>query len=346
VPASATLPLPPPLGDAWLERLRRDLDEPRITLAAEPEGLAKGGDALVYGVELEGAPPALCGPLVLRVFTRQLPAAREAFLQNAVADQGFPAPRVPWACDDDGVHGGPLMLVARVAGRTLLGAPPTRARHVWQDLDRGLRIGTILAEVALALHALDADAIVDAGRLHGFDDDALSFRAKLDETAERVAACSDPRLDEAQAWLESTRPEQPARRSVCHGDLNPSNLIYDDGGLRGVIDWSACSIGEPEEELGILRTGMLTMPLAGRVGAMLLRRMTRRMTGRYESERPLDPVRLGYYEAWISLVLVVRCREATRGERSDGGPWDEPAVQRALSRHFEVIAGIPLLASS
>jgi hypothetical protein len=71
-----------------------------IKLLAYAEALARmsgGYDATILSVSLESAPDPFSGPLVLRLFQATVDAqraSREAAVQNALADLGYPAPRV------------------------------------------------------------------------------------------------------------------------------------------------------------------------------------------------------------------------------------------------------------
>ncbi len=73
-----------------------------------------GYDTSVYAFRLRAAPPPFSADLVLRRFTaasQKDRAHREAAIQNALADQGYPVPRVIDLCTNAAILG-----VNRTAG--------------------------------------------------------------------------------------------------------------------------------------------------------------------------------------------------------------------------------------
>src|SRR5262245_17472486 len=91
------------LSSRLLRYLRAELRLPDVGLAEPLAPLAGGFDTEIFRFRLSGAAYALAGPLVLRVLSRRhdpFRALRERATQNAVADMGFPAPRVLLASAD------------------------------------------------------------------------------------------------------------------------------------------------------------------------------------------------------------------------------------------------------
>jgi aminoglycoside phosphotransferase (APT) family kinase protein len=39
---------------------------------------------------------------------------------------------------------------------------------------------------------------------------------------------------------------------LCHGDFQPSNFLYQDGKVTGIIDWELSHVGDPREDIGWL----------------------------------------------------------------------------------------------
>src|SRR5690606_35893920 len=48
------------------------------------------------------------------------------------------------------------------------------------------------------------------------------------------------------------RPPASGRRTVVHGDFRNGNLMIDENGVTGVLDWELTHLGDPAEDLGWL----------------------------------------------------------------------------------------------
>src|ERR1700685_3271076 len=105
-----------------LDYLRSSTACPGLAYAEAPTRMSGGYDATILRFSLQGAPHPLTGPLVLRLFQPNVHAERaqrEAAVQNALADLGYPAPRVFVAEARIEPLGGPFLIMQRVAGRPL-----------------------------------------------------------------------------------------------------------------------------------------------------------------------------------------------------------------------------------
>ncbi|MBQ76147.1 MAG: phosphotransferase family protein [Gammaproteobacteria bacterium] len=51
-------------------------------------------------------------------------------------------------------------------------------------------------------------------------------------------------------WLKNNLPQQAQKLSVVHGDYRSGNFLFDpDDGIRAVLDWEMCHLGDPFEDL-------------------------------------------------------------------------------------------------
>ncbi|THV37773.1 aminoglycoside phosphotransferase family protein [Glycomyces buryatensis] len=140
---------------------------------------------------------------------------------------------------------------------TRLGRPSERFPHTWlvttwvhgtpadlapiTDPDSA----TVLAEFLTALHSEGpADAPANDGRGAPLDtmdehfEHALERLPEVDADRARAvwrAALEAPRQDGPDVWL--------------HGDLHPANVVVEDGGLVGVIDFGELFVGDPSVDL-------------------------------------------------------------------------------------------------
>ncbi|OAI44533.1 hypothetical protein AYO38_00095 [bacterium SCGC AG-212-C10] len=143
-----------------------------------------------------------------------------------------------------------FMAMDRLAGdsnpKQLLTAPQfEETRHV---------MAKQLAEQLAQIHQATPEEVEEA-HLRGArgDEDAIIHEwDRLDEQYKDVAFNAFP----AVVWgMRYVRREQaklaPRRRPVhvVHGDFRVGNLMYDESGLTGILDWEGVHIGEPEDDL-------------------------------------------------------------------------------------------------
>jgi aminoglycoside phosphotransferase (APT) family kinase protein len=287
-----------------LERvLTEHLGSP-ISLRAEPSPISGGFWAAIYGFEIATVEPAgstvaheWLGRLVLRVMPSRERAKHEIIIQRAVADSGFPTPRVLHDGYDEAL-GGAFMIMPYAAGKPpMAGLGPGSLLSVPRLLRR---LPVQLAEVAAQLHAIDPQPIRLALEHAGLGRRGDGAQTRLD--AIKVAAGTDARgFDQLLTWFDQRRPHDPSL-VMCHGDLHPFNLLIDDAGRTTVLDWTNGELMPREFEVGftagLLRCAPIKVPNAARP---IVRRLTAWMAQRfiesYERSAMLDSGRLAWYEA-------------------------------------------------
>jgi len=99
-------------------------------------------------------------------------------------------------------------------------------------------------------------------RIHGVDPGPLEFLAARPESRDPIATQRDrldsyaephPALELGFRWLEDRRPAE-APRTLVHGDFRNGNFIVGPEGIRAVLDWECCHLGDPLEDHGWLCT--------------------------------------------------------------------------------------------
>lgn len=78
---------------------------------------------------------------------------------------------------------------------------------------------------------------------------------------------ASPTFEVAFRWLRQHLPSN-CERTMVHGDFRNGNLMVDDNGLHGVLDWELAHAGDPAEDLGWLcvnawRFGNTHLPVGG-----------------------------------------------------------------------------------
>lgn len=215
----------------------------------------------------------------------------EAALMRAAAVLGVPVPRV--VADDGGeALGAACVVMDRLHGETI--ARKLLRDEEWVEARQRLvdEAGTALA----AIHRIDPEVVPSLGRgdqlkemaalLHGFDQPFPAFELAL-------------------RWLAANRPPR-SERTVVHGDFRLGNLLVDQRGLAGVLDWELAHLGDPIEDLGwyCVRAWRFGSPLpAGGTGTR------EELIASYEAAggRHVDPAALRWWEVLGTLKWGVIC---------------------------------------
>jgi aminoglycoside phosphotransferase (APT) family kinase protein len=326
------------------QHLRTTLGEPRLEFAERPTRLTGGFDTQIFAFRLAGAPPALAGPLILRLLDAHHDPARvlhERATQNAVVELGYPAPRVLLASADARLLGGAFLIMERLAGEPL------------PKVSFGA-MAKVLGDLQARLHDLDAVAFLRAVTREGREPKSVTFDAHLAHLAERASGDRLGGLAAGLEWLVRRRPPRPEPRAVCHGDFHPYNILMAGNQVTGVLDWPHAIVADPAFDVATTLVILKLVPmavsglpaplrwLASAARPLLVGRYLRH----YRRRRPLDRERLAYYEAAACMKALVRAGElrgAPIGATAANVLFESAYTERALS-HFRALTGItPIL---
>lgn len=223
-----------------------------------------------------------------------LTAGIEARLVAELADRDIPVPEVLRILSPaDGLGEGYVM--SRLAGETL--APRILRREQFAAARERLarQCGAALASI----HAADTPT----GRTLA-DSPAETV---LDDYRRRYDAFRLPRpvFELAFRWLAERLPPR-ADPVLVHGDFRNGNLVVDEHGLVGVLDWELAHRGDPMEDLGWLTVNSWRFGMSHRaVGGFGTRRELLR--GYEEAGGCGDPGRLRFWQLLGSLKWGVMC---------------------------------------
>jgi aminoglycoside phosphotransferase (APT) family kinase protein len=315
------------------------------TFADPPAPMTGGFWARIYGFELDDPPADLAGRLVLRVMPNGAAAARETIVQRAVAEQGYPTPRVVL----DGVDpelGGSFMVMERAAGVAQLdGLGIGRALLQLPQTIRG--VARQLSVASAQLHELDPQPIRERFEDAGIDNASLGVAARLDE----IRAAAEARFagfEELLAWLDDQRPLLTPE-VICHGDIHPFNMLVTEDGSFSMLDWTNANLCRREYDVGLtaalLRCAPLPVPrLARRSVGAVAGSLARRFIDAY---RRMAPINLDVVE-WFETLQYGRCLAAvaTAALVNDGivGPGHPFRVSApAMIRQVGVITGATIV---
>jgi len=327
------------VGRALVECLRASLGAPQLDLAGPLTPLSGGFDTSIYALRLREAPAAFGGPLVLRVLAAHhdpARALRERAIQNAVADQGYPAPRVLVVTSDPRPLGAPFLLMEHLPGRVLIDA-------------KRVGMGGVLAEAQARLHRLSAEPLLVAldadpaagGRV------TVAFEGYLMALHARVERAALDGLKPTVRWLYERRPT-PVAPVICHGDFHPRNLLVADGRLTGVVDWPNALVADAEFDvaatLDILRfvpVDLVGIPkVVGLLARMAQPILAARYLVAYRRRRPIDRERLAYYEVAAAMRALVQAGEARQRPAQVLGALEASAYAERLAALVARLTGV------
>lgn len=172
-------------------------------------------------------------------------------IYQALEGSGVPAPRVFWDEPDPRWIGRPFFVMERLAGET---QPALLMSARWRPLHP--LIGRQLAENLARIHALDwrARGLGFLGEPASAPDCAGREIDRWDAILKRDALEPQPVLNLAVRWLRQN-PPRTKRVALLHGDYRTGNYLYDEDGIRALLDWEMAHLGDPMEDIawGALR---------------------------------------------------------------------------------------------
>ena len=204
----------------------------RVAYEVEPSRLTGGADARLYRYKLIDQEPR-----VLRILRPARQAEELMYLQQVhqtLRQHGLKASVMHHVCADKSVLGGVFAVMELVPGQTVFGlAPELHAKAVGESM--------------ATMHELDVRPIVESFRQAGVPDerflDPFVRQKALGFFEEKTPWASD-----LVAWLRDHLPLDGENLAVIHGDYHGGNLMFENGSLSGVLDWSFC-ISDPAVDL-------------------------------------------------------------------------------------------------
>jgi aminoglycoside phosphotransferase (APT) family kinase protein len=176
-------------------------------------------------------------------YTRIYSTEREARLVAELHRAGHPVPAVLAFCPDP-----PAIAMEFVAGDddfNEIADPVQRdalARHFMELLAR--------------VHALGAGRFEAIGLERPVEprDFALADLRVWESTYQHAVREPVPLLTFACDWLRRNAPSEPAEVALVQGDTGPGNFIYSGSRVQAVTDWELAHLGDPMEDLALIRS--------------------------------------------------------------------------------------------
>ncbi len=222
----------------------------------------------------------------------------EGRLVRELAEAGLPVAGVVHVlAPGDGLGRGYVM--ERLEGETL--APRILRRDQYADARSRLarQCGAALA----AIHATRTHTAAGLPEMQATDVLA-AYRQRYDAYGQ-----ARPVFELSFRWLADNLPE-PADPVLVHGDFRNGNLVVNERGLAGVLDWELAHRGDPMEDLGWItvnswRFGMSHRPVGGFGQRRELLQGYREASG--EAGGAEDEQRMRYWQLMGSLKWGVMC---------------------------------------
>lgn len=162
----------------------------------------------------------------------------EGQVMRAAQQSGVPVPNVVMATDDESVLGRPFLLMQYVDGES-------HPRKILRDKAFEKLRPQLAGMCGQTLAKIHSIPINDVAGLQSYD--LLTYtRNQLDQLEE-----AHPVFELAFRYLEANRPDSVGQ-TVVHGDFRNGNFIVGPEGIRAIIDWELCHVGDPMEDLGWL----------------------------------------------------------------------------------------------
>lgn len=340
-----------------LSYLARKFDCAGLAYSVPPARISGGYDAAIFGFACQDAPPALQGPLILRLNRPGVSAERvtlEAVVHNWLAGQGYPTPDVRVAETDPAVLGGRFTVMTRIAGKPLgdeigrvVGNGSLLTRMVGlariPALVRGVTEAWVDAQIRL--HAFDPAPLLAAVGASGLDPASITLDGQLARMAAAARQYSFDGLQPAVDWLATHKPSASLRATVCHGDFHPLNILGEHGQVTGVIDWANVVVAPAEMDVGSAIANASTVPFP--VPAvlkmplqMMIAHILRRYRATYEARHPLDEQAVRYFQTFrcVGQLVPVLVERATKGVGS--GAFGSELGMARLVQHIRAMSGV------
>ena len=179
-------------------------------------------------------------------------------------------------------------------------------------------------ELAAAREALPVQMAEELAKIHAIPVERVPFLhdAQLERMVEELDEVGEPHaaIELGLWWLRENRPP-PRDRVVVHGDYRIGNLVVNEAGLVGVLDWEFAHLDDPVRDLAFAlvrawRFGVPAKRLGGIGDVDLYLRSYNELTGLDVRPEELDYWELAGNVGWAIGCLTQMQRHLTGQDRS------------------------------
>lgn len=350
--------------DALLGALREQLSLPELAWDEPPALLGRGAESTVLSVSLVGIRDSPSAPLVARLLEAGDAAqvAREAAIQGALTESGFPAPRP--VAHGAGVPGvlQPFLVMEKAEGRVLFSLLPALLLAVVALFALDLAILGLLLWVPWflvpvilqrRLHSIPVDEFEKSLESLGAEPREFGFPAWFQRLEGQIGDLEQAGLEPGLAWLRANAPST-GNAVLCHGDYWAGNILIAKNGAITLIDWPNATLAPPEFDLGWIRVQDtsdlpsahgLREPWRSRVGRLwqpIAWIGLRPHSWLYRLFHSLDKERLDYFAAFHCIRILAWSFEQEQIRNGELNLWSSQRARRLVTRRFARITGVQL----
>lgn len=267
---------------------------------------------------------------------------REARIQQLIAPEGVPVPKIHVVCEDDSLLGVPFYVMEFLEGEVITDELPEQ----FSNEDSKNALSKQLVDALLQVHSVDITkpGVVDLGRPDGYLERQVKRFASLWEVNSKREM---PQVAQIAARLEERLPASQ-KHSLVHGDFRIGNLMFASQPplqLKAIFDWEMATLGDPLADLGYMVATYATTDSNPTV--MELTSVTREpgfwsrddLVTYYSEQSGLDVSMLPWYAAlalWKSAIfceaMYTRWLEGQRPGDDEFGPALEAGVPELLTQ--------------
>jgi len=313
---------------ALLKYLRKALNQPGLNYRADLEPLPGGYETAVFRFQLKNADALSSQVLVLRLYPKfygDRNAIWESTIQNVLACEGYPVAKVHLVCSDLKVLGGAFFIMDYIPGKPLLFASPADAPEI---------LGKCHAE----LHDVEPASLINALKVKGVNPSEYALETRF--MALKNKAVDYPWCRKGVQWLLENRPPETERKCVCHSDFHPLNLLADEKGVTGVLDWSGFVIADPVFDVANTLV-LMTIPvkhlgvLPQEVAPLDWDSVALKYLSSYQESRELDTTNLDFFQVRRCLHALIQGHEGQK-------VWKQPLIIRELTDYIQQKTGLKI----
>lgn len=303
--------------------LRDEIRDSTIDYASPLTPLKGGFETFMFSFKLKNVDEELNQTLVLRIFPEHYGpknAVWEGTIQNTLANEGYPVPKVHLICTDKSILSGAFIIMEFLSGKPMM----TASRNVPE----------ILAKTHAKLHSIDPKLLIKALKKHGFNkNDYLFIKTYIKDL--KTAKKSDlPWVLDIAEWLFKNRPPEPKHLAICHGDFHPYNILIQEGKITGVLDWGSMLIADPAVDIAntikLITVFSKHFPLGPEFEFVDQNNFAQIYLDTYQAQNSLDIEKVEYYGVVRSLTSLI---EGLKGNKVLTHP---PLVKELLDFIHEV----------
>lgn len=318
-----------------------------VALRGEVTRLTGGYDTDTFAFDISNAPENIPNELVLRLYRGMGDSDRviqESTVQNAAHHGGHPVPLVPVNSEGHHLINRPFIVMERLRGSAL-----------GEQLDDPAVLKSLpgtLAGLQADFHSLDSTGLRRRLAESGINVERMSPNNMLGRITQMTELVGSDDLVALNKWLLDRQPAEPTNPAICHGDLHPNNILYENGEVTGLIDWGNVMFTHPEYDVAVTRLIISIGPIEdSTIPPQELKEMldwaVAEYMAAYRSHRDIDDDLLDYYttlRAGHAYAKVIANRNGVDLPYTahDAYAWAMPVLFTAIKKSIEKTTGIAL----